>query len=150
MHFATNNYRTSWQLTTHRMVWVMAFVAMNTALSSAAQAAGCAHRTENTAIGLDPFGIPLANNVLKVYSGGEFRYHVLPQGKPCNGPNCEGKPPINVSSIPQVITSERCDLTFLANNTRVGTVHYCNQFVFWPTFRPTSPVFDGLLRPPTV
>jgi hypothetical protein len=150
MHLAADNYRTAWRLTTHRMVWLVVIVAFSMTFSSAAQAAGCVHRTENTSIGLDPFGNPLASNVLKVYSGGEFHYHVLPQGKPCNGPNCKGVPPINMSSVPQVITSDRCDLTFLTNNASVGTLHNRNQFIVRLILRPTSPVLDGLLRPPTV
>ncbi len=150
MYLATDNYRTAWRLITHRTVCALVFVASIIAISSMTEAAGCAHRTENASSGLDPFGNPLASNVFKVYSGGEFHYYVLPQGKSCNGPNCKGKPPIDMSSVPQVITSERCDLTFLANNSSVGTLHYCNQFVFWPSYRPTSPVLDGLLRPPTV
>lgn len=150
MHFAPDNYRAAWRLTMHRMVWALVFVALSMTFSSAAFAAGCAHRTENASNGLDPFGNPLASNVLKVYSGGEFHYYVLPQGKPCNGPNCKGAPPVNMSSVPQVVASERTDLTFFANNTSVGTLHYCNPFVLWPTFRPASPVLDGLLRPPTV
>lgn len=155
MHFPTQNYRTAWRSITHRTVWAIVFVAssmtLNIGLSSVARAAGCVHRTEDVSNGLDPFGNPLASNVLKVYSGGEFHYYVLPQGKPCNGPNCNGKPPVNMTSIPQVITSERCDLTFLTSRAGVNhRSHYCDQFVLWPSTRPTSPVLDGLLRPPTV
>lgn len=150
MHIAIKKTSTALRSPTHLIVWAMAFASVFTALSSNAQAAGCVHRTENVSNGLDPFGNTLASNVLKVYSGGEFRYFVLPEGKPCNGPNCKGAPPINLSSVPQVITSERCDLTFLANNSSVGRLHYFNQHVSWPVFRPTSPVLDGLLRPPTV
>lgn len=149
MHIATKNNWAALRSIAHLTVWVMAFASVFTQGSSV-QAAGCVHRTENVSNGLDPFGNPLANNVLKIYSGGEFHYYVLPEGKPCNGPNCKGAPPVNMSSVPQVITSERCDLTFLANNSCVGTLHYFNQHVSWPTFRPTSPVLDGLLRPPTV
>lgn len=156
MHFFTNYYRTAYRLVSHRMVWAVAFVALNMGLGTGIfgtglQAAGCAHRTENASIGLDPFGNPLASNILKVYSGGEFHYYVLPQGKPCNGPNCKGAPPSEMTSVPPVITSERCDLTFLSNALSVSRSHYdCDRFVFWPTTRPTSPVLDGLLRPPTV
>jgi hypothetical protein len=149
MYFAANNCRTALRLRAHQLVWAVLFAAFSIGLSSAAQAVGCSHRTENASIGLDPFGNPLASNILKVYSGGEFHYYVLPQGKPCNGPNCKGTPPINMSSVPQVSTSERCDLTFLTNSASVGRLHYCSQYVFWPEMRPTSPVLDGLLRPPT-
>ena len=151
MHFVTNNYRTANRLVAHWMVWAVAFVAFNTGFCNGVQAAGCAHRTENATNGLDPFGNPLASNILKVYSGGEFHYYVLPQGKSCNGPNCKGAPPSEMTSVPPVIASERCDLTFLTNGSSASRSHYfCDRFVFWPTTRPTSIVLDGLLRPPTV
>jgi hypothetical protein len=150
MDFTATNCRSALRLKTHQVVWLVLLAALSIGLGSGVHAAGCAHRTENSSLGLDPFGNPLASNVLKIYSGGEFHYYVLPEGKPCNGPNCKGSPPANMSSVPQVIMSERCDLTFLTNSANVGRTHYRNPFVLWLTLQPTSPVLDGLLRPPTV
>lgn len=150
MHFIPLTIRTVWRSSALPIACLAVVFAWSLVAGSSAQAAGCAHRTENMSNGLDPFGNPLASNVLKVYSGGEFHYYVLPEGKTCNGPNCKGAPPKNMAAVPPVITSERCDLTFLCKNESVGTLLYCNRFVFWPTVRPTSPVLDGLLRPPTV
>ena len=119
MHFVAHQKPPKKKAATHPVVCFLVVLALSVSLSSTAHAAGCAHRTENTANGLDPFGNPLASNVLKVYSGGEFRYYVLPEGKPCNGPNCKGAPPKNMSAVPPVISTERCDLTFLTNNEGV-------------------------------
>jgi hypothetical protein len=150
MYSTRNPVQKTWWSSPLPLACLAVFAAWNFLAGSVVQAAGCAHRTENVSIGLDPFGNPLANNVLKVYNGGEFHYYILPEGKPCNGPNCKGAPPKNLSAIPPLITTERCDLTFFKNNECVGTLLYCSQFVFWPSYRPASPVLDGLLRPPTV
>ena len=150
MHFAAHYAPPKKRGSHYPLVCLLVALAVSVSFNSTTQAAGCAHRTENAANGLDPFGNPLASNVLKVYSGGEFHYYVLPEGKPCNGPNCKGAPPKNMSAVPPVISTERCDLTFLANNEGVGRVLFCSRFVFWPTVRPVSPVVDSLLRPPTV
>ncbi len=150
MHLFPNNLQSAKRSWTYRMVWVLGLLVIGMGLNSTAMAAGCVHRTEGVSNSLDPFGKPLAGNVLKVYNGGEFHYYVLPEGKPCNGPGCKGTPPVNMSALPQVISTERSDLSFLSSIASVGAFLYCDRFVFWPTFRPISPVIDGLLRPPTV
>ncbi len=125
------------------------FLAVGLVWGPNAQAAGCFHRFENAGNGLDPFGKPLAHNVQKVYSGGEFKYYVLPLSKPCKGPICRGVPPMNVASVPPVIANNRFDLTFFIDTSIAAQSHYCNHSMFWLAIRPISKVRDGLLRPPT-
>lgn len=150
MHSDVNKYRAALRFLTHPTVWKVLFAVLAVGMINSSALAGCAHRTENTSVSLDPFGNPLAANVLKVYSGGEFQYYAMPLGKSCKGPNCNGLPPSKMTTLPPVVASERCDLTFLSQSGFVRTLHYCNEFVFWSATRPTSPVLDGLLRPPTV
>ena len=130
-------------------VCALALLVLSAGLSNRAHAAGCAHRTENVQTSVDPFGKPLAANVVKIYSGGEFKYYVLPTGKSCNGPSCESAPPSHMNSVPAVVHSDRTDLSFLSNCLPIGYSHYCDRFVSWPAPWPASVELDGLLRPPT-
>lgn len=137
------------RLLIHLIVCVAVLVAFGMVFGSTASAAGCSHRFENAMQSLDPYGKPLANNVRKIYSGGEFQYYVLPVGEPCKGPNCKGAPPTNLAAIPPVIANDRCDLTLLTNSSIVGQSHFCGSSRLCLTMRPISQVQDGLLRPPT-
>ena len=134
----------------HLMVCALALLVLSAGINGRVHAAGCAHRTENVQTGVDPFGKPLAANVVKVYNGGEFKYYMLPTGKSCQGPSCENAPPSRMSSVPAVVNSERTDLSFLSSCLPIGYSLYCDRFVSWPGAWPASAELDGLLRPPTV
>ncbi len=113
-------------------------------------AAGCSHSSDGTTISLDAFGNPLASNVVKVYSGGEFKYYALPTGSNCKGPNCRSAPAPKMSALPPATPNDRTDLTFLASVMPVGRSLYCDRYSVSPTAMPVSVFLDGLLRPPTV
>ncbi len=133
----------------HLAVCALALLFSSCVFGGRVQAAGCAHRVENVQTAVDPFGKPLAADVVKVYSGGEFKYYRMPTGKTCNGPSCKSAPPSRMSSVPAVVSSERTDLSFLTNCVPVGYSLYCDGFVSWASMRPISVELDGLLRPPT-
>lgn len=136
------------RLLSHPWVCLLAFVALVSVSCGQVSAAGCSHR-ESTVVGLDPDGNPLPENVIKVYSGGEFRYYAVPNGKTCNGPSCNSAPATRMDSIPVVNISERADLSFLAGRSYSSFSLYCDRFLAWPDAWPVSLVLDGLLRPPT-
>ena len=73
----------------HAFACLAVFVVLGVGFAGQASAAGCSHEGQSAVGGLDPYGKPLADNVIKVYSGGEFQYYALPTGKSCNGPNCK-------------------------------------------------------------
>ena len=134
----------------HAFACLAVFVVLGVGFAGQASAAGCSHEGQSAVGGLDPYGKPLADNVIKVYSGGEFQYYALPTGKSCNGPNCKSAPPTRMDSIPVVNSSERADFSFLVCRSYSSYSLYCDRFVAWPNVWPTSLVLDGLLRPPTV
>ncbi len=134
----------------HLLVGGLALLVLSGGINGRARAAGCAHRTENVQSSVDPFGKPLAANVVKVYNGGEFKYYMLPTGKSCHGPSCESAPPSRMSSVPVVVNSERTNLSFLTSTSPIGYSLYCDHFISWPAAWPVSVELDGLLRPPTV
>ena len=120
-------------------------------LVAPAWAAGCHDsRVGSSENGLDPYGNPLPENIVKKYSGGAFTYYVLPSGKSCHGPSCRSLPLASLTSQPAVASSERVDLTFLSQQVDAVQASSPRQFWFWPAECPCSPVLDGLLRPPTV
>lgn len=137
------------RLLPHPLVCLLAFVVFGAGVSNEAFAAGCSHDL-STSVSVGPDGKPLADNVIKVYSGGEFHYYALPLGKTCNGPNCKSAPPTRMDSIPAVTSSERADLSFLAGRSCSSYLMYSDRFVAWPAAWPVSLVLDCLLRPPTV
>jgi hypothetical protein len=114
-------------------------------------AAGCHTATHGLSVrGVDPFGNPLPENVVKTYNGGEFAYYILPAGKSCNGPSCRGLPPTNMTSQPAAGTSDRVDISCICNRNPAGETYYVGPLCLWPSSTLRSPVLGDLLRPPTV
>ncbi len=125
--------------------------AICTLFAAPAWASGCHDlRVGATVHGLDPFGNPLPENIVKTYSGGEFAYYLLPNGKTCNGPSCRSLPPVNMTSQPAIASSDRVDITFLSQQVLAVRTSCVQQFWFSPAVCLSSPVLDGLFRPPTV
>lgn len=149
LHKSSNCCHAACRQLTHLMVCVAIFVAFGFEFGSTSFAAGCAHPFDYTTKGQDPFGNPLANNVQKVYSGGQFHYYVVAVGGPCNGPNCKGAPTPSLASVPLLLTNDRSDLTLITSSSGIRLSHFCERSKLWPAMRPISQVHDGLLRPPT-
>ena len=139
-------------LTQQSRMWcvVFAFGCMFSGLmNSPLHAAGC-HYSSETIQGVDPFGNPLALNILKTYNGGEFQYYAIPEGRACDGPSCRSVPPIHITSQPAVTTSDRVDLSFLVLVESIVEPFYAGPLCGCSASFVASPVLDGLLRPPTV
>lgn len=116
-----------------------------------AWAAGCHDASGRSTIrAADPFGNPLSDNIVKKYNGGEFTYYVLPDGIPCHGPSCRSLPPVNMTSQPAVVGSDRVDMTFLSGQVCVDESFFAGHYLCWRSVAPCSPVLSGLLRPPAV
>ncbi len=118
-------------------------------LPTTGRGAGC-HDSRQSVQGLDPYGNPLAENIVKTYSGGEFNYFVLPTGRLCEGPACRGIPPITITSQPAVTSTDRVNITFGECRISAGERLRSGRLCYQLELNFCNPVLDGLLRPPTI